>query len=215
MYEKVKISAWMQKFENFGYICFLAVWPLQILTVRNQHHMDNMEKLTDLLIYSIPLIIIPLALVVGVVLYFLRVEQKKSGSRVKIKNASSVLKIRLQAYERLLLFLERISPQQLVVRNNDPQLSVRAFQSVLIANIREEYEHNLVQQLYISDDAWNEIEQARSWVMKLVNSAASDLDDDAESRELAMVIVEQEMKAGKHLVRQAISKMKNEVRELF
>ncbi len=174
-----------------------------------------MEKFTDLLLYTIPLIIIPLALIVGVVVYLLRLERKKSVSAMKIENASSMLKIRLQAYERVLLFLERISPQQLVVRNNNPKLSVTEFQGLLITNIREEYEHNLVQQLYISEEAWSLTEQARSWVMKLVNDAASALDEGSGARELAMHIVEKEMKAKKNHIHFAIKQLKKEVQELF
>lgn len=174
-----------------------------------------MENFTDFLLYSIPLIIIPLALIVGVVIYMLRLERKKSVSPMKIENASSMMKIRLQAYERLLLFLERISPQQLVVRNNDPKLSAQDFQGMLISNIREEYEHNLVQQLYISEEGWAMIEQARAWVMKLVNDAASELGVNADAKDLAMFIVEREMKSKNNYVETAISALKQEVRKMF
>lgn len=174
-----------------------------------------MDKLTDVLIFTIPLIMIPLALIIGLVYYLQKIERTKTVSGMKIENASSVLKIRLQAYERLLLFLERISPQQLVVRNNNPQLTVQEFQGILISNIREEYEHNLVQQLYISEHSWALVEQARAWVMKLVNDAASGLDDSNDAKNLAMLIVEREMKTKKNHIEIAISTLKNEVRELF
>lgn len=174
-----------------------------------------MEKFTDFLLFSIPLIIIPLALIAAVIFYLLKLEREKAASKLKIGNASSILKIRLQAYERVLLFLERISPQQLVVRNNNPQLSVVDFQGILISNIREEYEHNLVQQLYITEEAWSLTEQARSWVMKMVNDSASSLDESSGARELAMAIVEKEMKAEKNHIHVAIKQLKKEVRELF
>lgn len=173
-----------------------------------------METLSDILIFTLPFIVV-LAVIVLIVYYLLKLEKAKTDSGIRTKNASSVLNIRLQAYERLLLFLERISPQQLVVRNNDPQLRVADFQGILISNIREEYEHNLVQQLYISDEAWARVEQARAWVMKLVNDAASGLGDDDNAKNLAMLIVEREMKTDHNYIETAISALKQEVRKLF
>ena len=173
-----------------------------------------METISDILIFTLPFIIV-LAVIVLIVYYLLKLEKTRTDSGIRTKNASAILNIRLQAYERLLLFLERISPQQLVVRNNDPQLSVAEFQGILISNIREEYEHNLVQQLYISDEAWAGVEQARAWVMKLVNDAASGLDDNENAKNLAMLIVEREMKAEKNYIETAISTLKQEVRQLF
>lgn len=173
-----------------------------------------MENMSELVLFTLPFIIL-IAIILFLVYYLLRFEKLRAISKQKNKNASVILNMRLQAFERLLLFLERISPQQLVVRNNDPNLSVAAFQMNLISNIREEYEHNLVQQLYVSDESWAKTEQARSWVMKLINDAAATFNDEDSSRELAMLIVEKEMKAGENYIGIAIKQLKQEIRELF
>ena len=173
-----------------------------------------MENISDAVLFLLPFFIFIIVIML-VVFYLLRVGKLHLESKVKSKNSHAVLNIRLQAYERLLLFLERISPQQLVVRNNNPEMNVSEFQVVLIANIREEYEHNLVQQLYISQETWAHIEQARSWVLKLVNDAASALEENAGASDLAMLIVEKEMKSDKNHLKIAIKKLKQEVGELF
>ncbi len=173
-----------------------------------------MENISDVITFTLPIIIFA-GVIALMVFYLIRIGKLHTESKIKSKSSHAVLNIRLQAYERLLLFLERISPQQLVVRNNNPKLTVAEFQVILIANIREEYEHNLVQQLYISEDAWAQIEQARSWVLKLVNGVASEIDDAAGASQLAMLIVEQEMKAEKNYITTAIKKLKQEVQGLF
>jgi len=173
-----------------------------------------MEDFLEVLGYSIPLLLVLIAGIWG--MYFYSKEKERSAlEKRKLFNSSSVLKIRLQAYERLVLFLERISPQQIVMRNQSHEISVNGFQRILVDNIREEYEHNLVQQIYISEEAWLQIHQARLWVLKLVNEAAKGLDKSASANELAIKIVQGEMTAEKNNVVLAIKFLKNEVRELF
>ena len=68
-----------------------------------------------------------------------------------------MLPIKLQAYERLLLFCERINPVKMLVRIQPISDNTNAYLQLLIANIEQEFEHNLVQQIYISDDTWTAI----------------------------------------------------------
>ena len=72
-----------------------------------------------------------------------------------------VVPLRLQAYERMALFLERIEPNQLVLRIHNPGLSVPEEQNLLLTAIRSEFEHNLSQQIYISNEVWNQIYLAK------------------------------------------------------
>jgi hypothetical protein len=173
-----------------------------------------MENLSDFIIFTFPFLLL-IAIVIFLVYYLLRFEKLRAVTKLKNKNTSAILNIRLQAFERILLFLERISPQQLVVRNNNPSLTVAEFQVNLISNIREEYEHNLVQQLYVSEESWENTERARSWVMKLINDAAAEFDEHDGSAELAMLIVEKEMKAEKNYIGIAIKSLKQEIQQLF
>jgi len=173
-----------------------------------------MNVLAEVLQYSVPLLLV-LASVIWVIYNFIKLEKVRAIEKRKIKNSSALFKIRLQAYERLVLFLERISPQQLVIRHRNQNLSAFDFHSILVENIREEYEHNLVQQIYVSNEAWSKLEQARLWILKLVNDAAGNLDEAANGNDLSVLIVEKEMLADKNYIQLAILSLKNEVQQFF
>lgn len=173
-----------------------------------------MTGFVDVLAYSLPLFLVLLAASWGMHKY-LKLEKMRARERQKLENSGSILKVRLQAYERLVLFLERMSPQQLVVRNSSQGLSAIELHRTLMENIRLEYEHNLVQQIYISVDVWAQIEQARMWVLKQVNDAARNLEENADGNLLAIAIIEQEMNSPKNYIQIALLALKKEVGQLF
>ena len=100
----------------------------------------------------------------------LREEANRRKVELTVNSKKITTPIRLQAYERIVLFLERISPESLLVRVNQPGLSVQKFQSALLASIRSEWEHNLSQQIYISPKAWGLVKNAKDNVVKLINT---------------------------------------------
>jgi hypothetical protein len=142
-------------------------------------------------------------------------QSKLSQEKVKLEKSlaaqKQTLPIRLQAYERLVLFLERIQPASLVMRSMEESRTCRQLQSVLLRNVREEFEHNLSQQLYISSTSWSMIKAAREEVLQLINVAASEIADDAAKDELARALVVKKAV----MVEEAINKLKAEVAELF
>ncbi len=129
------------------------------------------------------------------------------------KNSETVLPIRLQAYERITLLLERISPSNIISRLNNPEFSARDFQQVLVSEIRQEFNHNLSQQLYMSDQAWAYVSGAVEDVITTINEAGRGLEDDAKGLDLAKAIFETNIE--KNSVRNAINYIKNEIREVF
>ena len=84
----------------------------------------------------------------------LREETKRRKAELTQNNQKITIPVRLQAYERLVLYLERISPESLLIRVNQPNLTNKKLQAKLLQNIRAEWEHNLSQQLYVSNNAW-------------------------------------------------------------
>lgn len=94
-------------------------------------------------------------------------------------NDRSVL--RLQAYERLVLLIERIRPSALLVRVQQPAASAKVLQELLLHEIRNEFEHNISQQLYVSDQSWNILKQLREDTITLIYGAFKQLPDDATS----------------------------------
>lgn len=98
--------------------------------------------------------------------------------------------MQVDAYQRLVLFLERIAPNNIVMRLNNPGLPAGAFQSKLLETIRQEYEHNLAQQIYVSSEAWQITKNSKEEVLKIVNMAATKLEPTAMATDLSRSIFE-------------------------
>ena len=125
----------------------------------------------------------------------------------------TVAPIRLQAYERMALFLERISPESLVLRCYQPGMDLRLLQGVMTKNIRDEWEHNLSQQVYISSELWTRIRSAKDEMINLVNSAAVGLEDTTDPTRLAATIF---ASAAQHSpAAQALEALQSEVSEKY
>ena len=144
-------------------------------------------------------------------------EQKERLLRIKMDERAETLRvvtpIRLQAYERMALFLERISPNSLVLRCYQPGMDLRLLQGVMTKNIRDEWEHNLSQQVYLSPNLWAQIREAKDEMINLVNSAAVSLPDTTDPTRLAAAIF---ASAADHSpVDSALTAMHDELHELF
>lgn len=125
----------------------------------------------------------------------------------------TVTPLRLQAYERMALFLERISPNSLVLRCYQPGMDLRLLQGVMTKNIRDEWEHNLSQQVYLSPTLWTRIREAKDEMVNLVNSAAVSLTDTDDPTRLAASIFASV--ADRSPVDGALEAMHAELHELF
>ncbi|MDG1296588.1 MAG: hypothetical protein P8P48_05580 [Saprospiraceae bacterium] len=103
------------------------------------------------------------------------------------KNTTTPLK--LQSYERLSLFCERISIPNLVLRIKTKGASSAALRVSLLMAVQQEFEHNISQQIYISDQLWEIIKLARTETIELVNSVSEKIDPKADSDELANALI--------------------------
>ena len=124
-----------------------------------------------------------------------------------------VTPIRLQAYERMALFLERISPNSLVLRCYQPGMDLKLLQGVMTKNIRDEWEHNLSQQVYVSADLWTHIREAKDEMVNLINSAAVSLTDTDDPTRLAASIFASSTEHSP--VDTALETLHKEIHELF
>ena len=145
-------------------------------------------------------------------------QQKTQMLQMKIDEHKESLKvvtpIRLQAYERMALYLERISPNSLILRTFRPGMDIKALQVAMTKNIRDEWEHNLSQQVYLSAESWNRIREAKEEMINLINGSAVKLSTDADPTSLAGAIFESCAKS-KIPTDEAIEFMKNEIQERF
>ena len=131
------------------------------------------------------------------------------------KSLETVSPNKIQAYERIILFLERISPDSLAMRTQRSRMSARMHQAEMLKAIREEYEHNLTQQLYISNSAWQLVKTSKEEVIRLINVAASKCGDEATAVDLSKMILSM-MTQLEHIPTQvALVGVKKEFRSIF
>ena len=128
------------------------------------------------------------ALLVAGALVFLFLKQRKE-LKLAQQNAPSddggaSRQLQLQAYERLLLLTDRIALPNLIQRMNTPGLSARDMQLLLIQSIRQEFEHNVTQQMYVSPEAWDAVRNFKDQNMLIINQIGSFLPEEASSTDL-------------------------------
>ncbi len=173
-----------------------------------------MEYVVDLL-----KIILPAGLVIYgmyiITVSFLKKEWDQKHLELKTKNIEVILPVRLQAGERLCLLLERITPNSLVRRINQGGLSATELHIQLIAEVREEFNHNLSQQIYFSDETWESIRNAVEQVITLINRAYQDLNKEAVGLDLAKRIFHLSMEQQNDTLAQARKNVKSEIRVYF
>ncbi len=172
--------------------------------------MDALSITLEIIKYILP------AIVVFFTAYFLLKNQSDENIaklRLELRQQSQNLlsPMKLQAYERLVLFLERISPQQLILSDNQPQISALALKHTMINHIQQEFNYNLSQQVYISNQAWNVIRVVKEQVIALINICASDLAENATSTDLSKAIIEKLMITGEQPTEKAINFLKAEI----
>jgi hypothetical protein len=173
-----------------------------------------MEDFLDILKYILPSGVV-FATAYFLIKAFLDNENRKKMLELKMNNQAVSIPIRLQAYERIILLLERISPGSLVIRVTQPGMTAFQLQTALIQNVRDEFEHNLAQQIYLSSPAWELSKNAKEETIKLINIAASKLNESASAIDLGSVIFELSAQTDKLPVTAAIEYIKKEVRQLF
>jgi len=150
-----------------------------------------------------------------VVKSFLDKELQRQHLEIRGKSIESVLPNRLHAYERICLFLERISPNNLIIRLNKGEYTAREFQYIVVNEIREEYNHNVSQQLYMSEDAWTLVVHAKEDLINTINKAADALGEKATNVDLAKQVLERTMQKEADPIQEALKFVKSEIRQTF
>jgi hypothetical protein len=138
-------------------------------------------------------------------------EDRRRRAELRAQNQRQALPLRLQAYERLALFLERISPNSLVVRVKSGSLSNAEYLLLLQKSIRDEYEHNLSQQIYVSDEVWDYVTTAKSATVSLLNTVSAQLDPEASGAELSKALLGAAMELKQLPTQAALKHLKAEV----
>jgi hypothetical protein len=154
---------------------------------------------------SISLIFSVLATIIALFSFF-RSEKKKTITREDY----SARPLQLQAYERLVLLCERIAMPNLISRVSRPDLSSREMQVFLIETIKQEYEYNASQQIYVSAKAWEAVRNLRDQNMLFINTISKTLPPDANGRDLNRAIIEAMMHEEKAALHTYVASTLNE-----
>jgi hypothetical protein len=121
---------------------------------------------------------------------FLLAEFRRKQLALFKDTQDTTLRLRLQAYERMVLFIERISPRHLVPRMYDSTMTVRDLQLSMMLTIRAEFEHNLAQQIYVSANVWETVKSVKEQELNMIGRIAQTLNPDASAKELHAKILE-------------------------
>jgi hypothetical protein len=170
-------------------------------------------------VYELMKITIPAA-IVGYLAYllvrsFLQNKLDEVLITIRQRNQEVVIPIRLQAYERICLLLERISSPNLISRLNNGTYTASEFQTIMIHEIRQEFNHNLSQQVYMSAEAWTYVTGAVEQSISDINAAALNLGKEASGIDLARAIFEMESRKEAHATQQALNFIKEEIQTVF
>lgn len=146
------------------------------------------------------------ALVIAIMSLFRTNEMKREQPK---REAAQTVALQLQAYERLVLLCDRISIPNLVSRTNDPGMTAREMQIILINTIKQEFEYNTSQQIYVSPVAWNAVQNLRDQSLLIINQISNVLPPDAKAndlnKQLLEVIMSQKEKALHTIVLEALN----------
>src|SRR3954471_3916687 len=152
------------------------------------------------------LVIIIVLLISGFIVY-LSYQQNKKDERESGDIDSSTRTLRLQAYERLTLLVDRIALPNLISRVNQSGVSAGEMQLLLTRSLREEFDYNISQQIYVSADAWNAVKNLKEQNMLVVNQFASALPPNATGLDLNKLLLEYLMTDKKGQLHEVVSEV--------
>lgn len=170
------------------------------------------ERIIDLFMFAIP------SIITGLIAYYFFKEHTKNedGRRRFLLHKDiqvSAMPVRFQAYERMALFLERITPTKILIRMNPSTSDKDDYETLLIAAIEQEFEHNLSQQIYLTDDCWNIIVAAKNATIQLIRKAG--LLEKTDSANKLREVILTEMMEKRAPSDAALSYIKQEVSDMW
>lgn len=146
------------------------------------------------LVVFLGILLVTSAALVYIVYLFLKKQGEKEliylQGELKKQRQEYFLPTRLEAYQRAILLMERIHPNSLVMRLHNPGLPARALQMEFVKSIREEYDHNVAQQLFISPEGWQMIKNSKEDIIKLINAAGEQMSPTSTGLDLSSKIFE-------------------------
>lgn len=172
-----------------------------------------MEETTQIISYVAYLL--P-AIVVGIVAYYFfkghtKNEEGRRRYLIQKEAQNQILPLRLQAYERIALFLERIDLNKLILRVKPFSDFSEEYEKLLIDTIEQEFEHNISQQIYVSSECWNLVRATKNANIRVIRQAVIKEKDVDKMREMLLQNFLDELTPSQ----KGLEYVKKEVAELF
>ncbi len=129
--------------------------------------------------------------------------------------ANQTLPLKLQAYERVVLFVERVNPANMLIRLSANEYSASELHSMVVAEIRSEYQHNVTQQIYVSARAWGIVRRVKDDTMSIVTNAVKGLPEDASGLDLSRTILTHLSKLEENPYDMASTMIRKDLEDIF
>jgi hypothetical protein len=163
--------------------------------------------------------VLPAVLVLLIAVYMLKKVLNHDHSRrvfeYKKSISKEVISLRMQAYERLALFLERMKPVNLIPRIQQANMKSMSLHAALLQTIRSEYDHNMSQQVYVSDEAWSLINDAKNQLLGVINEKVTSVSPHSDATDLGKLIIQGALEENKWMIDEALSLLKKELRDNY
>jgi len=173
-----------------------------------------MDTFLEIIKISVPALLV-LITAWFVIRNMLKDDQDRRHQDALLQTVKVLTPIKLQAFERIVLFLERISTESLIIRISKTDMSAQQLHAMMITTIRSEFEHNLSQQIYMSNEAWELVKNAKETTVRLINNVAGELPPNATGEELSRMLIEEVMEMDKEPCRLAIDFLKSELARIM
>ena len=168
-------------------------------------------------ILNVVLQLLPTIIVAALAYYFFKEYTKTENGKRRFllhkENQKTSLPLRLQAYERLSLFLERISPGSLLTRVKPYSDDKEAYEKLLLQNIEQEFEHNLTQQVYVTNECWNIIRTAKNATISIIRK--TNMSDKVQDSDKLREVILTDLMDQQAPTDTALSFLKSEVAEIL
>lgn len=168
----------------------------------------------EILKYILPSLVVLLTACV-VMMGQMRGETARQMAALKREQAKSITPVRLRGYERLALLLDRTVPETMLLNMNLPEMNCLQLQTALLTQIRQEYDHNAAQQIYVSNELWNLIRASKESLLHLVNTCAKNFKQEDSAFKFAETLIKTYNYTPDTPTELAMKRLKQEVRELF
>ena len=170
--------------------------------------------MTEIFKYCVPAFCVLLA--TWLVMHkFYKSEAEKRLWELKRLSQKEISPLRMRAYERLSLLLERTTPEHMLLELNLGEMTILQVQQHLMRTIRMEYDHNLSQQIYVSDQVWNAIIASRDQMVAFINTMAQQMPPESTALDFAKVLITAYTSNGQTANDQAMQLLRTEARSLL